>query len=61
MRPLKRETRTAQMANVQPVKIPHQIAGDKLAIGLAAANDQAQSRKGLLTRRRKRHARRSIH
>ena len=61
MRPLKRETKTAQMATVQPVKIPHQITAGKLAVGLAAANDQSSSRGGILTRRRKRQARRSIH
>ncbi|MEO1405530.1 MAG: hypothetical protein AAFV54_03445 [Pseudomonadota bacterium] len=62
MRPLKSETTTAQIAQVQPATIPHQITGGELAVGLAAANDQSPSaRKGLLTRRRKRQARRSVH
>lgn len=62
MRPLKRETTTARIEAVQPGKVPHQMSGSKLAVGLDAANDQSPSGlKGLLTRRRKRRARRSVH
>lgn len=62
MRPLKRDTSTDHSVNATSAKIPHQIAGHALTAGLLAANDQSPSQsKGLLARRRKRQARRSIH